>query len=109
MLFKAVALAILLFAMSYFKISKILCFELESLMAYFWWGHKNYERKIYWIGWDKMCLSKFKGCLGFKDSNSFNLALLTKQGWIISHNEYSLLHRIYKVRYFLNSSFFISI
>lgn len=75
---KVDALVVHMFAMSYFKISKTLCYELESLMANFWWGHKDFERKIYCIGWNKMCLPKFKVGLSFKDLNSFNLALLTK-------------------------------
>lgn len=55
-----------------------------------------------------MCLPKYKGGLGFKDLNYFNLALLTKQGWHIVHNDQSLLHRAYKARYFPNSSLFKS-
>lgn len=46
-LINAVALTIPLFAMSYFKIPNILCLELESFMTNFWWGQKNFEKKIH--------------------------------------------------------------
>lgn len=71
-LLKAVALAIPIFAMSCFKISKIFFFELESIIDNFCWGQKKSEKKIHWIGWDKLSLPKFKGGMGFKDLNSFN-------------------------------------
>lgn len=105
LLLNVVALAISMFVMSCFKLPTNLCFELESLITNLWWDRKENEKKIHWIGWDKVCLSKFKGGLGFKKLSTFNLALLAKQGCRIYHNENSLLHKIYKARYFRNNSF----
>lgn len=79
-LLKAVALAIPTFTISVFKLSKTLCEELKSLMANFWWGQKEEEeRKVHWVGWDKICRSKFQWGLGFKKLHTFNTALLTKK------------------------------
>lgn len=108
MLIKIVGLVIPTFAMSYFKLPSTFCVEMESLMANFWWGQKEEEKKIHWIGWDKLCLSKFHGGLGFKKISTFNLAILAKQGWRLSQNESSLLHRLYKAKYFPSISFFYS-
>ena len=44
----------------------------------FWWGKKGDERKMAWLNWDKLCETKFKGGMGFRDLHAFNLALLAK-------------------------------
>lgn len=74
----AAALPIPTYAMSCFKFLVNFCANIESLMAKFWWGQKNAENKIRWIGWEKLCALKFKGGLGFKNLQLFNLALLAK-------------------------------
>lgn len=79
MLIKAVTLAIPMFTMSCFKLATTLCSELESLIKNFWWGQKESEKKIHWVGWKKMCMAKAKGGLGFRKLSIFNLALLAKQ------------------------------
>lgn len=104
-LIKAIALAIPIFAMSCFKLPTTLYSEIESLIANFWWRQNESEKKIHWIGWENMCMAKFKGDLGFRKLSTFNFALLAKQGWRIIQDEQSLPHRIYKARYFLSCSF----
>lgn len=53
-----------------------------------------------------MGVPKFKEGLDFKSLCIFNLALLAKQGQWIYQNEDSLLHKIYKARYFPSTLFF---
>ena len=53
-----------------------------------------------WLCWDKMCLPKEEGGLGFRDLKAFNLALLAKQGWSLQTNTASLIHRVFKAWYF---------
>lgn len=55
-----------------------------------------------------MCKPKSHGGLSIKKLNTFNMALLAKQDWRIQQQEQSLLHRLYKARYFPNKSFFES-
>ena len=43
--------------------------------------------------------------MGFKDLRDFNLALLAKQGWRILKNPNSLLHSVFKAKYFAKVSF----
>lgn len=38
--------------------------------------------------------------MGFKDLKAFNLALLAKQGWRVQQNPSTLIHRVFKERYF---------
>jgi hypothetical protein len=65
--------------MSVFLLPKVLCKEINSLMKNFWRGQKDEEKKIHWLNWDKMGLSKAKGGMGFRDFKCFNKALLAKQ------------------------------
>lgn len=74
-------LAIPMFVMSCFKISMTFCIELESLMANFWWGQKDFENKIHWIGWDNMCIPKFRdGWVSKTSVLLISLFLLNKGG-----------------------------
>ena len=43
--------------------------------------------------------------MGFRDLRVFNLALLAKQGWRILENPRSLVHRVYKAKYFSKDPF----
>ena len=43
--------------------------------------------------------------MGFKDLALFNDALLAKQAWRLLHNKDSLLHRLFKSKFFLDCSF----
>lgn len=45
------------------------------------------------------------GGLDFQNLKNFNLAFLAKQGWRLVQEEDSLLHKIYKARYFLKGNF----
>lgn len=66
------AMAILVYAMSCFKLSKSSCETLSSAMATFWWNSIGDKKKIYWLSWKKLCLPKQDGGLGFKGLECFN-------------------------------------
>lgn len=50
-------------------------------------------------------MQKKRGGMGFKDISSFNLAMLAKQAWRLTHQDHSLFYRVYKAWYFPNCSF----
>ena len=103
--FKSTASALPVFAMFVFKLPKKLCSKLSSAMTDFWWGADSHLRKIHSLPWDKLCLSKEYGGLGFRDLEAFNQALLAKQAWKILSSPESLVARFLKNRYFLMVNF----
>ncbi|XP_019176340.1 PREDICTED: uncharacterized protein LOC109171740 [Ipomoea nil] len=80
------------------------CTAIERLMNRYWWGSGT-DRKIHWTAWDKLCLPKKYGGLGFKDLKAFNVALLGKQAWRLLTNTESLVSKVYKARYYHRLSF----
>lgn len=104
-LIKTIAQAIPTYSLSLFKIPKAVGDFINSTLAKYWWGQTKDEKKTHWINWKKLCSSKKKGGMGFQDIHAFSLAMLTKQAWCLILNIHSLFYRVYKARYFPNSSF----
>ena len=89
-LIKTVAQAVPSYTMSCFKLPNRLCEEMTGMVRQFWWGQVKNEKKVAWMSWERMCLPKEKGRMGFRDLKSFNLALLAKQGWRLQTNSSTL-------------------
>lgn len=97
--------AIPTYTIGVFRLPKALCSKLNSMMAQFWWGSKPNERSLSWMKWEKMGRSKFRGGMGFRDLETFNLGLLANQGWRFLHASDSLVSRSMKEKYYPNKSF----
>lgn len=77
----------------------------NSMCARFWWGSGYTERKMHWISWERLCLLKSYGGMGFRDLKVFNQALLAKQGWRLVCETDSSVHQVIGAKYFTRSSF----
>ena len=99
-LIKAIVQVVPTYTIGCFLLPKSLCEDLEGMMRNFWWGQRNQETKMAWVGWKKMCKAKRQGGMGFRNLQAFNLAMLAKQGWRLLSNPTSLVARIYKAKYY---------
>ena len=61
-------------------------------------------RGIHWKSWDKVCVNKEDGGLGFKDITDFNTAMLGKKLWRLIEKPNTLFSRVLKGRYCRNAS-----
>lgn len=105
-LIRNVAQAIPSYTMSCFLIPKTLCKEIERMMNAYWWKSNSTNNKgVKWLAWDRMCMSKKRGGLGFRDLHGFNLALLGKQCWNLISRPNALAARVLKARYYPNCHF----
>uniref|UniRef100_A0A803NKK3 Reverse transcriptase domain-containing protein n=1 Tax=Cannabis sativa TaxID=3483 RepID=A0A803NKK3_CANSA len=69
--------------MSIFILPQSVSKEVEKICRGFLWGWNGNRSKIHLASWEKVCLPKAYGGLGFKDGTSWNHAILAKYIWAI--------------------------
>ncbi|GMI70435.1 hypothetical protein HRI_000712800 [Hibiscus trionum] len=69
-------------------------------MLYTMWTGKSNKKGWHMLPWNRICLPKSAGGMGFKDLHDFNIALLGKQIWKLICEPDSLLGQIYRSKYF---------
>jgi hypothetical protein len=60
------------------------------------------------MSWEKLGRAKEKGGMGYRDLESFNSALLPKQGWRLLKHPDSLVAQVFQQKYYPNDSFLSS-
>lgn len=88
-----------IFFMSFYKAPRNVIKTLVSIQRNFLWGGCGEKRKIAWVKWDEVCLTKNVGGLGIKNIEMFNKALLAKWHWGLINGEDGLWVRLLKARY----------
>ncbi|KAK2360556.1 hypothetical protein QL285_085815 [Trifolium repens] len=102
---KSVIQAIPTYIMNIYLLPDSLINEIERMLNAFWWGGGSDNKGIRWLAWDKLACPKDEGGLGFRDFQSFNMAMVAKQGWNLMNKPSTLVSRVFKARYFPHSSF----
>jgi hypothetical protein len=66
----------------------------------FWWGDDENNNKMHWHAWWKLCYPKSDGGMGFRDFQSFSLAILAKQVWRLATDQESLCATVLRAKYY---------
>ena len=103
-LIKSILLALPTYVMSTFLLPLEICENLASAIAQFWWSSNPPKRGIHWEKWEKVCLPREEGGIGFRMIHEFNLSLLAKQLWRLVQYHDSLIARILRGRHYRLSS-----
>ncbi|GKC68649.1 hypothetical protein Tco_1101247 [Tanacetum coccineum] len=104
-LIKSVAQAMPMYVMNIFLLPDTLIDEIHKALNLFWWGDGVKQNPIRWCSWERMCVSKFRGGMGFRHLGLFNRSLLAKQVWRLITSPTTLAGKLLKARYFPRSSF----
>lgn len=54
------------------------CTGIQRQMNSFWWDNRGANKGIHWMTWDKLCIHKRGGRLGFRELSKFNIVMLAK-------------------------------
>ena len=90
--------------MSSFLLPLEICENLASAIAQFWWSSNPPKKWIHWAKWEKLCVLKEEGGIGFRMIHEFNLALLAKQLWHLIQFPDLLVARVLQRKYYRKSS-----
>lgn len=104
-LIKTMVQSIPTYSMSLYRLPKAMSDAINLTLAKYWWGQKYDERKIHWASWQKLCMDRNRGGIGFQDINTFNLAILAKQARCLLQGTQSLFYRVYKAHHYPNYTF----
>jgi hypothetical protein len=88
-----------LYFFSFFKAPRCVLQQLVRLQRNFLWGGGVDDKRLCWVKWDQVCLPKEQGCLGVKNLELFNMALLRKWKWRFLSDEEAVWADLLRFRY----------
>ncbi|GKA19575.1 RNA-directed DNA polymerase, eukaryota [Tanacetum coccineum] len=88
-----------LYYLSLFKAPSLVLDHLEYVRRRFFWGINENEKKIIWVNWKKVCVSKIRGGLGLGRLKDKNMSLLGKWKWRFCNEDNALWQKVIKEIY----------
>ncbi|XP_057809148.1 uncharacterized protein LOC131023623 [Salvia miltiorrhiza] len=80
--------------------------DLEKMLNSFWWSNKSASVKgINWLKWERLCVDKKLGGLGFRSLQLLNVAMLGKTCWRLIDEPEALVCQVLRAKYFPNGDF----
>ncbi|CAJ2637710.1 unnamed protein product [Trifolium pratense] len=98
-LINSVLASLPLYYFSFFKAPCCILKQLVRIQRNFLWGGGEMDKKLCWVKWEQICLSKEKGGLGVKNLDLFNQALLSKWKWRFLSDDNALWTDLLRIRY----------
>uniref|UniRef100_A0A803P0N1 Reverse transcriptase zinc-binding domain-containing protein n=1 Tax=Cannabis sativa TaxID=3483 RepID=A0A803P0N1_CANSA len=95
-----------MYAMQTTKLSNRLVTRIDGMVRDFWWGFEKGNHGLHLKAWDKLCLPKSRGGLGFRKTKEMNLAFLAKWEWNLLTGSQSLCCRILEAKYLKGKELF---
>lgn len=90
-LIKSVAQTLPNYTFASFDVPANIYDKLDAASRRFWWNpKKDSGNYLTWKSWDKLCLPKSVGGLGFRKAKRVNDALLAKLTWMVLNNKDSV-------------------
>ncbi|GJU79067.1 RNA-directed DNA polymerase, eukaryota, reverse transcriptase zinc-binding domain protein [Tanacetum coccineum] len=86
-----------IYYLSMFKAPETVINILKKYRARFFWGGSNEKKKMAWVRWENILVSRDQGGLGIGSLKAFNLALLQKWRWRFTTNPNLLWVKLIKV------------
>ncbi|XP_058755190.1 uncharacterized protein LOC131628373 [Vicia villosa] len=81
------------------KYSKMVLDEIRSLQSKFLWNGSDLKKSINWVSWDTVCKTREEGCLGVKNFEIMNVALIRKWKWRMLVEKEAVWRDILEARY----------
>lgn len=98
-LLNAVLNAIPIFYLAFFKLPVKVWKRVVRIQREFLWGGVNGGKKVCWVKWATVCLTRDKGGLGIRDMRLVNISLLAKWRWRLVQPEQPLWKDVLRCKY----------
>ncbi|CAA7042860.1 unnamed protein product [Microthlaspi erraticum] len=96
---KAVISAIPIHSMSTIMLPQATLARMDQISRSFLWGSDGEKKKQHLVAWNRVCVPKREGGLGFRSAREMNMAMIAKIGWRLLQDQNSLWAGVLRSKY----------